>query len=101
MDSKFLSDLHGQYQTEGRYFEISLTPFNEAEVKEMIGAALNADIAKVDDSFSLSVYNTTSGMPHYLSYVLDAIKRNNLTVILENGMIVMKNSTDNESKVRV
>ena len=99
MDPIFFSDLQGQFQKEGRYLEISLAPFNESEVKEMIADTLKIMSDEVDASFSRNVFSTSGGMPHYLGYILDAIKRNNLTVRLENGMIGMKNSAEDNTKV--
>ena len=101
MDSIFLSDLLTQHQTAGRYYEMSLPPFNEAEVKEFIAVTLNSSIDEVDDSFSNSVWTTSGGMPLYLSHVLDAIQRNNLTVRLDNGMIGMKSTDEDDRKVSV
>ena len=98
MDSIFLSDLLTQHQTAGRYYEMSLPPFNEAEVKEFIAVTLNSSTDEVDDSFSNSVWTTSGGMPLYLSHVLDAIQRNNLTVRLDNGMIGMKSTTDEDDR---
>lgn len=100
LDPIFLSDLLTQHQT-GRYYEISLPPFNEAEVKEFIAVTLNSSIDEVDDSFSNSVWTTSGGMPLYLSHVLDAIQRNNLTVRLDNGMIGMKSTDEDDKKVSV
>lgn len=101
MDPTFLSDLHTQHQTAGRYYEMSLPPLNEAAVKEFIAVTLNSSRDEVDDSFSNSVWTTSGGMPLYLSHVLDAIHRNNLTVRLANGMIGMKSTIEDDSKVRV
>ena len=95
----FFSDLQGQYQKEGRYLEISLAPFEDSEVKEMIADTLKIKWDEVDTSFIRNVFTTSGGMPHYISYILDAIKRNNLTVRLENGMIGMKNSAEKDDKV--
>ena len=95
----FFSDLQGQYQKDGRYLEISLAPFEDSEVKEMIADTLNIKLDEVDTSFIHNVFTTSGGMPHYISYILDAIKRNNLTVRLENGMIGMKNSAEKDDKV--
>lgn len=99
MDPTFFSDLQGQFQKEGRYLEISLAPFNESEVKEMIADTLKIMSDEIDASFSRNVFTTSGGMPHYLGHILDAIKRNNLTVRLENGMIGMKNSSEDNTKV--
>jgi len=95
----FFSDLQGQYQKEGRYLEISLAPFEDSEVKEMIADTLKIKLDEVDTSFIHNVFTTSGGMPHYISFILDAIKRNNLTVRLENGMIGMKNSAEKDDKV--
>ena len=95
----FFSDLQGQYQKEGRYLEISLAPFEDSEVKEMIADTLKVKLDEVDTSFIRNVFTTSGGMPHYISYILDAIKRNNLTVRLENGMIGMKNTAEKDDKV--
>ena len=99
LDPIFFSDLQGQLQKEGRYLEISLAPFEESEVKEMIADTLKIKLDEVDVSFSRNVLTASGGMPHYLSYIIDAIKRNNLTVRLENGMIGMKNSAEKNDKV--
>jgi predicted ATPase len=101
LDPTFLSDLLTQHQAAGRYYEMSLPPFNEAEVKEFIACALNSSTDDVDDSFSNSVWTTSGGMPLYLSHVLDAIQRNNLTVRLDNGMIGMKSTDEDDRKVSV
>ncbi|KAL3763332.1 hypothetical protein ACHAW5_010999 [Stephanodiscus triporus] len=99
MDPIFFSDLQGQFQKEGRFFEISLAPLNESEVKDMIADTLKIMSDEIDASFSRNVFTTSGGMPHYLGYILDAIKRNNLTVRLENGMIGMKNSAEDNTKI--
>ena len=99
LDPTFLSDLVTEHQAAGRYYELSLPPFNEAEVKEFIACALNSSTYEVDDSFSNSVWTTSGGMPLYLSHVLDAIQRNNLTVRLDNGMIGMKSTDEDDRKV--
>lgn len=101
MDPTFLSDLLTQHQTAGKYYEMSLPPLNEAEVKEFIGITLNSSIDEVDDSFSNSVWTTSGGMPLYLSHVLDAIQRNNLTVRLDNGMIGIRSTDEDDRKVSV
>lgn len=99
MDPIFFSDLQGRFQKEGRYHEVSLAPFDESEVKEMIAETLRIRLDEVDVSLSRNLLTTSGGMPHYLSFIIDAIKRNNLTVRLENGMIGMENSTGDDSKV--
>ncbi len=99
MDPIFFSDLQGRFQKEGRYHEISLAPFDESEVKEMIAETLIIRLDEVDASFSHNIFTTSGGMPHYLSFIIDAIKRNNLAVRLENGMIGIENSTGDDSKV--
>lgn len=101
MDPTFLSDLLTQHQTAGKYYEMSLPPLNEAEVKEFIAVTLNSSIDEVDDSFSNSVWTTSGGMPLYLSHVLDAIQRNNLTVRLDNGMIGIRSTDEDDRKVSV
>jgi hypothetical protein len=99
MNPIFFSDLQGRFQEDERYHEISLAPFNESEVKEIIAETLRIRLDEVDASFSRNIFTTSGGMPHYLSFIIDAIKRNNLTVRLENGMIGIENSTGNDSKV--
>jgi len=94
MNPQFWSDLHGQFQNEGRYTELSLSPFTEPEVKEMIATTLEFELNDIDESFSRNVFATSGGMPYYLRYVLDAIKQNKLTVKLDNGLIGMKSSDD-------
>lgn len=101
MDPTFLSDLLTQHQTAGRYYEMSLPPLNEAEVKEFIAVTLNSGTDEVDDSFSNSVWTTSGGMPLYLRHVLDAVQRNNLTVRLDNGMIGMRSTDEDDRKVSV
>ncbi len=100
LDPQFWSDLRGPLQEEGRYSELSLAPFCESEVQDMIAIQLNYNPNEIDDSFSRNVFASSGGMPHYLSYVLDTIKRNNLTVRLENGNIGTRTSTGDDSKVR-
>lgn len=99
VDSNFWSDLHGQYEKDGRYSELSLVPFSEPEVQEMIATTLQVEGHEIDSSFSQNVFTTSGGMPHYLSYVLDTIKRDHLTIRLENGMIGMKASAGDSNKV--
>ena len=94
MNPQFWSDLHDQFQNEGRYTELSLAPFTEPEVKEMIATTLEFELNDIDESFSRNVFATSGGMPYYLRYVLDAIKQNKLTVKLDNGLIGMKSSDD-------
>lgn len=100
VDPKFWSDLHGQYQNEGRYSELSLAPFSEYEVTKMIATTLEYEFDEIDYSFSRSVFATSGGMPYYLRYVLDAIKQNQFTVRLENGLIGMKSDNGSDNKVR-
>ena len=99
VDPKFWSDLQGQFQKDGKYSELSLVPFSEYEVGEMIATTLEVEVNEIDTSFSRDVFTTSGGMPHYLTYVLDTIKRNKLTIRLENGMIGMQNFTGDDSKV--
>ncbi len=99
MDPIFFSDLQDRFQKDGRYLEIPLTPFDESEVKEMIADNLSIKLDEVETSFSRNIFTTSGGMPHYLSFIIDAIKRNNLTVRLENGMISIENSTGEDGKV--
>ena len=53
----------------------------------MIAFALDIDVNEIDGSFWRNVFTTSGVMPHYLSYALETIKRNNLTVKLDNGLI--------------
>jgi len=99
VDPTFWSDLQGQYQKEGRYSELILAPFSESEVQRMIATTLELEADEIDSSFSRNILTTSGGMPHYLTYVLDAIKRNKLTVRLENGMVGMKSSSGNNNKL--
>lgn len=79
---------------DGRYFELELGPFNEGEVKELIASTLYVDLNEIDGSFSRSVMSTSGGMPHHVSCVLDTIKRNQLTIRLENGLIGVASKAD-------
>jgi predicted ATPase len=99
MDPNFWSDLQGPQREIGRYSEIFLAPFTESEVKELIAETLDFEPNEIDNSFSHNLFNTTGGMPHYLSYVLDNIKRNNHSVRLETGMIGLRSSAEEENKV--
>ena len=100
VDPTFWSDLHDQFQKENRYSELNLGPFTESEVQEVIAATLELKEHEIDSSFRRNLCNTCGGMPHYLSYVLDTIKRNKLTVRLENGMVGMESSSGDDNKVR-
>lgn len=99
VDPRFCSDLLGPYRKDGRYSELSLVPFTEIEVKQMIADTLEFETNEIDDSFSRSLFNTSGGMPHYLSYALDSIKRSNYTVRLETGMIGLNISAEEDNKV--
>ena len=65
----------------------------------MIALALAIEVNEIDSSFWRNVFTTSGGMPHYLSYALETIKRNELTVKLDNGLIGLKSSEDDDSKV--
>ena len=97
---QFWNKLHGEYKEEGRYSELELGPFNEIDVQEMIAYYLNIRVEAIDSSFWRNVYTSSGGMPHYLSYVLETVKRNNLTVELENGLIGLKSSESDESNFK-
>lgn len=100
VDKTFWSELHSKYQDDGRYLEIILQPFNEKEVQQMIASALDIGVNEIDSSFWRNVHTTSGGMPHYLTYALETIKRNNLTVKLDNGLVGLKSSEgDDDSKV--
>jgi len=99
VDKTFLSELQNTYRDEGRYLEISLQPFNETEVQQMIALALGIEVNEIDSSFWRNVFTTSGGMPHYLSYALETIKRNDLTVKLDNGLVGLKSSEGDDSKV--
>ncbi|KAL9178549.1 hypothetical protein ACHAXT_001887 [Thalassiosira profunda] len=99
VDRQFWSDLHGRFEKEGRYSELSLSPFKESEVQEMIATTLEFGVEEIDHSFSHNVFTTSGGMPHYLSYVLESIKRNQLTYRMENGRIGMKTSAGSDNKL--
>ena len=94
-DPKFWSDLHNKHKQAGRYSEVILAPFTEPEVHDMIATTLNFEPNEVDSGFSRNIFHTTGGMPHFLSYALDTIGRNQLTVRLENGLVGMKTSAEN------
>ena len=99
VDNTFWSELQNTYRDDGRYLEISLQPFTETEVQQMIALALAIEVNEIDSSFWRNVFTTSGGMPHYLSYALETIKRNELTVKLDNGLIGLKSSEDDDSKV--
>ncbi len=99
VDKTFWSDLQSKYQDDGRYREISLQPFNEKEVQHMIASTLDIEVNEIDSSFWRNVFTTSGGMPHYLAYALETIKRNNLTVKLDNGLVGLKSSEGDDSKV--
>ena len=99
VDKSFWSELQSTYRDDGRFQEISLEPFNELEVQEMISLQLDIRIDEIDSSFWKNVFTTSGGMPHYLSYALETIKRNDLTVRLDNGLIGLKSSEDDDNKV--
>ena len=99
VDEKFWSELHGAYKEEGRYMEINLGLFSEIDAQEMIAYHLDISVDKIDGSFLRNVFTSSGGMPHYLSYVLETIKRNDLTVELDNGLIGLKSSESAESKL--
>ncbi len=96
VDKSFWSSLEQEYKNDGRFVEITLTPFDILDVKEMIANSLDLKLTEVDCNFAQNVFNTSGGMPHFLSYMLESIKRNNLTTRLESGLISLKNSTGTE-----
>jgi hypothetical protein len=65
----------------------------------MIALGLGIEVNEIDSSFWRNVFTTSGGMPHYLSYVLETIKRNDLTVKLDNGLFGLKSSEGDDSKV--
>jgi predicted ATPase len=99
IDPNFWSDLQGPQREISRYAEICLAPFTEAEVKELIADTLEFQTNEIDGSFSRNLFNTSGGMPHYLSYVLDNIKRSDLSIRLDTGMMGLKRSMEEETKV--
>ncbi len=99
VDPNFWSDLQGPQREIGRYAEFCLAPFTQAEVKELIADTLEFQTNEIDDSFSRNLFNTSGGMPHYLSYVLDNIKRNDHAIKLDTGMMGLKSSAEEENKV--
>jgi len=96
VDSSFWASLQREYKDNHRFSEIDLNPFNILDVKEMIANSLDLKVTEVDCNFAQNVFNTSGGMPHFLSYMLDSIKRNNLTARLENGLVGLKSSTGKE-----
>ncbi|KAK1736675.1 hypothetical protein QTG54_012697 [Skeletonema marinoi] len=60
------------------------------EVQQMISFTLDIGMNEIDSSFWRNVFTTSGGMPHYLSYALETIKRNNLTIKLDNGLVGLK-----------
>jgi len=99
VDKTFWSELQSTYRDDGRYLEISLQPFNEMEVQQMISFTLDIGMNEIDSSFWRNVSTTSGGMPHYLSYALETIKRNNLTIKLDNGLVGLKSSEGDDSKL--
>ncbi|KAL7495786.1 hypothetical protein ACHAWT_004250 [Skeletonema menzelii] len=97
VDEKFWSELHGAYKEEGRYLEINLGLFSETDALEMIAYHLDVSVEDIDGSFLRNLFTSSRGMPHYLSYVLETIKRNDLTVKLDNGLIGLKSSESAEN----
>ncbi|KAL7554113.1 hypothetical protein ACHAWF_017514, partial [Thalassiosira exigua] len=96
VDPKFWSDLRGKHREEGRYSEFGLEPFDESKVREMVAASLGLRADEVDGSFGRNVYATSGGMPYYLTYVLDTVKRNKLTTRRDDGTVGLKSSADDE-----
>eukprot|EP00986_Skeletonema_menzelii_P013899 scaffold8602_cov144-Skeletonema_menzelii.AAC.7 len=84
VDEKFWSELHGAYKEEGRYLEINLGLFSETDALEMIAYHLDVSVEEIEGSFLRNLFTSSRGMPHYLSYVLETIRRNDLTVKLDN-----------------
>jgi len=125
VDPGFWADLHDSYLKKGRFVEIDLQPLSEGEVRDLIAVSLNLSVKEIDSSFWLNIFNTTGGMPHYLSkgavsiecllqprshisrhfnlsgYALESIKRQELFTRLENGLIGLKNAVKEEEKVSV
>ncbi|KAL7552126.1 hypothetical protein ACHAWF_018244 [Thalassiosira exigua] len=87
IDTQFQSDLQGQFQKDGSYSEMSLTPFTGPEVEQLIASTLGTQVNEIDRNFSHDIFTTSGGMPHYLTYILDGIKRKKLATRLENGIL--------------
>jgi predicted ATPase len=98
LDPKFWSSL--QESKVDRYLELFLNPLSEFEVQEMIAITLQLEVDEIDSSFWRNVFTTSGGMPHYLSYVLETIKRDELAMRLENGLMGLKNAASEDTKVR-
>eukprot|EP00970_Alexandrium_tamarense_P000097 scaffold16_cov190-Alexandrium_tamarense.AAC.5 len=97
LDPKFWSSL--QESKVDRYLELFLNPLSEFEVQEMIAITLQLEVDEIDSSFSRNVFTTSGGMPHYLSYVLETIKRDELAMRLENGLMGLKNAASEDTKL--
>lgn len=100
VDSSFWEELHDSFSKQGRFVEISLQPLTECEVRYYIALSLSVSSPdEIDQSFSRNIYTATGGMPHFLSYAIDAIKRQELFTRLDNGLIGLKSTVGDEEKV--
>ena len=97
IDRTFWDNLHGKYTDEGRFSQLQLGPLSESEVQTLTAAALGQSVDEIDDKFIKSAMSTSGGIPHYLSCVLDTIKRNHLTRRIANGKIGLRSSLSGES----
>lgn len=97
IDSTFWDNLQGKYCDEGRFSQLNLGPLSESEVRTLTAAALGQSVDDIDETFIQSTMSTSGGIPHHLSCVLDAIKRNHLTRRITNGKIGLRSSLSGES----
>ena len=99
IDSSFWSDLHNVYSKSGRYVVYELQPLIESDIRTFIASSLEVEPNKISGSFSRNLALVTGGLPHFLSYAIDAIKRGSLVNRLDDGQIGLKSAVGIENKV--
>ncbi|KAL3780068.1 hypothetical protein HJC23_007317 [Cyclotella cryptica] len=99
VDPGFWAELHHSFSKKDHFVEINLQPLSECEVRDLVAVTLNLSVNDIDTSFWHNIFNTTGGMPHYLSYALELIKRQELFTRLGNGLIGLKKAAKEEEKV--
>eukprot|EP00804_Cyclotella_cryptica_P026046 CCRYP_019305-RA/>CCRYP_019305-RA protein AED:0.20 eAED:0.20 QI:0/0/0/1/0.8/0.72/11/0/1168 len=99
VDPGFWAELHHSFSKKDHFVEINLQPLSECEVRDLVAVTLNLSVNDIDTSFWHNIFNTTGGMPHYLSYALELIKRQELFTRLGNGLIGLKKAAKEEEKL--
>ena len=99
IDTSFWEELHNAYSKSDCYVEFNLQPLTESDTRALIASSLEVEPKEISDSFSRNLLIASGGLPHFLSYAIDAIKRESLATRLDDGLIGLKSAAKDESKV--